>query len=151
MNYIYKLTSPEGKIYIGRTTKDKLYQRCLYGVGYSHNKELTDDIVKFGWNNFKHEVIAEIEDTDAAFIERQYILKYKSHIPTIGYNKYTNKTSTRFMYGVRCVETGEVFKKQIDVARKLGVSRQAISTAVVNGTTCGGYHWERFENHKKIS
>ena len=40
MYHIYKLTSPNNKIYIGLTKQEKLYRRWQYGSGYSENKLL---------------------------------------------------------------------------------------------------------------
>ena len=81
---IYKLTLPNGKIYIGmtkRTVKQRLYD------AYHHNQVLRSDILKFGKKNIKSEIILDgltIEEADEA--EIRYISLYDSTNPNIGYN-----------------------------------------------------------------
>lgn len=84
---LYKLTSPENKVYIGCTSM-KPKDRWDYGNGYGHNKELTSDIKKFGWSNFNHEVLySELNEEDAYTLERELIHTYNSYNPECGYNK----------------------------------------------------------------
>lgn len=53
--YIYVHTSPNGKKYIGKTKSPEM----RWGSNkYKHNKEFTNDINKYGWENIKHEILA---------------------------------------------------------------------------------------------
>lgn len=75
MYKIYKLTAPNGKIYIGITSEKHLYTRCKYGKGYINNELFYNDILKFGWVNIKQEILEEVETKkDALKRERFYIL-----------------------------------------------------------------------------
>ena len=60
--YIYKLISPSNKIYIGQTVN---INRRLSEYKNFHNlinqKKLFNTIKKYGWDNFIHEIIEEIE------------------------------------------------------------------------------------------
>ena len=46
---------------------------------------------------------------------------------------------------VRCIETGQIFESQKDVAKYLGHKSTSNISQHLNGVqkTCGGYHWER--------
>lgn len=151
MYSIYKLTSPEGKIYIGQT-KQTLEKRWNNGYGYTANKPLYDDIIKFGWVNFKHELLAEVETkVEATKIERAYILEYKSNDANYGYNKHTNLSSSqpKIHTYIRCVETGELFYSMEQAGDRYQRTRQAIFTAIKRGTCCAGFHWEKCDIEKQ--
>ena len=55
--YIYLHTCPNCKCYVGLSKNPK--QRWNNGKGYKDNKEFYKDINKFGWDNIKHEIVAE--------------------------------------------------------------------------------------------
>lgn len=60
--YIYKLTFPNGKVYIGCTCDTK--QRWAgAGCFYRNNKKLYQAIQEFGWENIKREIIVEFPET----------------------------------------------------------------------------------------
>ena len=92
MNYektysIYKLTSPDNKVYIGCTSQNP-EDRWDYGSKYHHNKELAGDIRRFGWNNFEHDILySDLAEEDAYDLERELIHMYNSCDPEHGYNK----------------------------------------------------------------
>jgi len=79
-HYIYKMTSPSAKSYIGRT-KD-FDQRMKQHEGRSlknkNNKALYNAIQKYGWDNFTKEIIAEVLSDDAPQIEEIMMIKYNS-------------------------------------------------------------------------
>ena len=80
MEVIYKLTSPSGNVYIGRT-KNFDIRMHQYSIRYNkkqENKVLYSAIKKYGWENFKKEIIAEVNAENAPRIEREYIEKYDS-------------------------------------------------------------------------
>ena len=87
-NYsIYKLTSPDNKVYIGCTSQNPK-DRWDYGNKYHHNKELTDDIRLFGWDDFEHEILySDLPEEKAYELERDLIREYNSCDPKCGYNK----------------------------------------------------------------
>jgi hypothetical protein len=55
--YIYKHTFPNNKVYIGKTCCNPKYRWGKDGNRYWHNKEMYEDIQKFGWDNIKHEIL----------------------------------------------------------------------------------------------
>ena len=82
---VYMHTAPNGKRYIGQTCC-KPNRRWQSGFGYS--KQIFGYAVKkYGWANFKHEVIAEnLTSEEADKIEREYIERYQTTDPKKGYN-----------------------------------------------------------------
>lgn len=81
---IYMHTSPSGKSYIGQT--NNLHSRNL---GHQHKtgcRAFKNAIDKYGWENFKHEVLAEELTIDEANrLEIQYIREWNTMSPN-GYN-----------------------------------------------------------------
>ena len=87
MNYtVYKHTSPKGLVYVGITTKKPEY-RWSNGNGYKPNKHFYNAILKYGWDNFKHEIIATgLSKETACKLEQVLIAEYDSTNPAKGYN-----------------------------------------------------------------
>lgn len=72
---VYCHTFPDGKRYIGITGR-KPEDRWLDGMGYSAQLKVFAAIVKFGWDNIKHEVLIEgLDEADARRIEAQEIYR----------------------------------------------------------------------------
>lgn len=86
-NYsVYIHTSPEGKVYVGCTGMDP-ETRWFGGKGYTANPAFVADIERFGWDNFKHEIIASGLTQEAAIkLEAEKIHEYRATDPTFGYN-----------------------------------------------------------------
>ncbi len=84
-----------GKIYIGQT--------CMLpeirwdgGEGYRYNKEFFKDIIKYGWNNFKHIVLCTgLSKESADRIENFLIKVLETTNPENGYNKKINESVIR--------------------------------------------------------
>lgn len=86
MYYVYVHTVPNGKIYIGYT-KDPI-NRWNNGEGYVNNRPFYKDIQIYGWNNIKHEIIANLEDMETALkLEAVLIALLKSENQDYGYNQ----------------------------------------------------------------
>lgn len=83
---VYMHTSPSGKRYIGITSKKPEY-RWNHGNGYKSNKHFYSAILKYGWSNFKHEIVVDnLEYKDACLLEQELIAKYNTRDPANGYN-----------------------------------------------------------------
>lgn len=84
--YVYKHTSPSNKIYIG-ITRQNLEKRWQYGIGYSYNTHFANAIRKYGWKNFKHEVLfSGLTKSEATTKEIELIAYYDSTNKDKGYN-----------------------------------------------------------------
>lgn len=67
-----------GKKYIGITRK-QVNERWNNGNGYVENTKFYKDIVKYGWNNFKHEIYSDnCTYKEAIDLESYLIKKYKT-------------------------------------------------------------------------
>lgn len=83
---VYKLTAPNGKVYIGITSRKPEY-RWNNGKGYFQNKHLYSAVLRYGWENFKHEIIAScLTKETACLLEIELISLHKSNNPKYGYN-----------------------------------------------------------------
>lgn len=86
-NYIvYKHTAPSGKVYIG-ITKQMPEKRWKRGLGYQDNPHFFKAIQKYGWEGFKHEILAEmLTKQQAEEMEIRLIREYGSCERDKGYN-----------------------------------------------------------------
>jgi len=76
--YIYIHTCPNYKCYVGLSKNPK--QRWNKGKGYKENKEFYNAIKFYGWDNIKHEIVAETYyGWIARKIEKMLISKYKKY------------------------------------------------------------------------
>lgn len=88
MYYVYIHTLPNGKVYVGQT-KD-IITRWNNGEGYADNRPFYKDITIYGWNNIKHEIIAELDDRESALrLEAVLIAILKAEDENYGYNQTT--------------------------------------------------------------
>lgn len=82
---VYIHTTPDGRKYVGMT-KQKVELRWCDGKGYKQ-KYFRNAINCFGWENIKHEIIAEnLNEEDACKMEVFLIQKYKTTNRKYGYN-----------------------------------------------------------------
>lgn len=90
--YIYLHRSPSGKCYIGQTYRNPI-KRWANGKGYGVKQSVFHNAIqKYGWENFEHYILEEIDFDDIKELNRleeYYILKYNSLWPN-GYNLQTN-------------------------------------------------------------
>ena len=129
MSYkIYKHTTPDGLIYIGRTGRKPEY-RWNNGKGYKNHELFFDAIIKHGWSNIAHEILEEVETIEeAAEREQYYIRLYQSHIPGKGFNIVIPNPNHKKMKKVFvCEETGEVFENLKQASQAANVCVSAIS------------------------
>lgn len=90
---VYKHTSPSGKVYIGITSQGIKKRWGNNGRCYRTQNVFYNAIKKYGWNNFKHEILfSNLSKEEACKKEIQLIKKYKSNCskyynPTFGYNQ----------------------------------------------------------------
>lgn len=84
---VYKHTAPNGKVYIGITSKKPIY-RWNNGKAYWQNKHFNRAINHYGWENFTHEVLLTgLTKEEACLKERELIAYYKSNKQEYGYNR----------------------------------------------------------------
>lgn len=87
---VYIHTSPSGKRYIGITSQRPENRWGSSGNGYKDNAHFYSAIMKYGWDSFEHEIVAENLDLIAASkLESQLISDYDAMNPDNGYNQTT--------------------------------------------------------------
>lgn len=84
---IYCLESPNGKRYVGMTSRD-VKKRWNYGTGYWGNELLNNDICYYGWDKFEKYILFEnLDQTQAENKEIELIKIWDLTNPSNGYNK----------------------------------------------------------------
>ena len=84
--YVYKHTLPNKKVYIGITSQKPKY-RWNSGLGYNKQPYFMNAILKYGWDNIKHEILfADLTQEEAEQKEIELIAFYKSNQIKFGYN-----------------------------------------------------------------
>lgn len=115
----------DGKRYIGITAYDPKRRWRPDGSGYKQNAHFWNAIKKTGWDNFKHEIIAEgLTEAEASEMEIALIKQYKSDHAEYGYN----------------VAPGGMYRAMTpEIRKKLSEARK--------GTMCGENN-PNYGNHK---
>lgn len=84
---VYRHTAPNGKVYIGITGFDPQYRWLNNGRGYKTQTTFFNAIIKYGWINFKHDILFEgLTEEEALDKEEELIQQYKSYDRRYGYN-----------------------------------------------------------------
>lgn len=70
---VYRHTFPDGRVYIGITSGNP-EKRWANGRGYRHQEKMELAIMKYGWDNIKHEIISDgLTESEAKNKEEQMI------------------------------------------------------------------------------
>lgn len=126
MYFVYVHTVPNGKMYIG-ATKDPV-GRWNNGEGYDGNTEFYKDIGLYGWNNIKHEIVAQYKsEIDARVCEGILIALMGTESPSIGYNRTDLKDSAERKFVARTPVNGIAIGKPIPSKNILAESGLPIS------------------------
>ena len=109
--YIYKHTCPNGKVYIGITCQKPSY-RWNNGDGYRSNQHFYAAILKYGWENIKHEILFDsLTKEEAEAKEIELIAQHNSADREFGYNiefgGFANTVSQETKEKLRAINTGK--------------------------------------------
>ena len=159
---VYAHIAPNGKMYIGATCQ-KCEERWRNGSGYKGRK-FYNAVKEFGWDNIKHEIIAENLTEDEAYKkEKELIQLYNTTDERCGYNSSTGgkyggsgvqftderkKTIGKRMHEFMMVNNHFKGKHHTEKARKL-MSENHYNCCGENNSFYGKHHTE--ETKKKIS
>ena len=134
---VYKLTSPEGKIYIGMSSNIK--RRWDSYKNYKNSSRLYEAILKFKWENIQKEVLVTgLTKEEASKQEDLYIKLFNTMDPNIGYNcqaggarDYHRQLSEKLLLVKRKqiinLQTLEIFKSVKECAENYSCSSGLIS------------------------
>lgn len=143
---VYKHTAPNGKCYIG-ITKQTLEKRSQNGEGYNTQRVFYRAIKKYGWNNFKHEILEDnITHDEACEKEMYYINLFKSNQSEYGYNTTSGGDGCKDR-GVKIAQifdgkTVNVFSSKKEASKVLNMSHGAIGNYVNDDKEHGGYYFK---------
>ena len=86
MDVIYKISSPKGKVYIGRTNNfdGRMAEHKHNALTKKAKNSLYKAIRKYGWDNMTKEIICEVETEKAQRLEEELIRAHNS--VRAGYN-----------------------------------------------------------------
>lgn len=162
---VYKHTAPNGKCYIGITGQNPPEKRWANGRGYVLNKCFDNEIMLYGWDNFKHEILfGDLTKTEAQQKEIELIAYYKSNQEIYGYNvssggacigthsEESKKKMSEHAHEKSCVrqfdKAGNFIKEYESIKRasiETGITRQNIVACCNNRVRmAGGFIW-RYE------
>lgn len=169
MSYcVYKHTTPKGKVYIGITRLNPS-RRWRKGKGYERNWLFYRAIMKYGWENIRHEIILDgLTENEAKQAEIELIAKYDSTNPKYGYNitkggdhatghKHTQEEKEHFKdkwlgtknpnaRPVICLETLTVYETATEAMRVTGATKICdCCRRAYKHKTSGGFHWAYYE------
>ena len=87
MYTVYKRTTPDGRVYIGCTSKTLEQRAGFKGIEYANNARFWSAIQEIGWDSIQSVVLAEVASLESAKkLEARYIKEYHALDPDFGYN-----------------------------------------------------------------
>jgi group I intron endonuclease len=148
MYTLYKHTAPNGKVYIGITSR-KPEARWEGGKGYKSNDHFYRAITLYGWNNIEHTILAEgLSKSEAEELEIAAIKEYDATNPDKGYNLREGGSLASFSEEVLIKMRNSHLGKKLPQEQKEKISRAMKGRKVSKGTLGCKYSEE---SKKKIS
>ena len=146
--YVYVHVCPNGKRYVGITTRIKPERRWgKNGESYQYNKHFYSAILKYGWDNISHEVF-EVESEEEMYRkEVELISFYHSNDPEYGYNNSVGGEKG----ALGCKHSEEARKNQSEALKKRNSDpevRRKISEAIKKGLSDPEVRRKMSESHK---
>lgn len=148
---VYKHTNKiNGKGYIGITSQSLQHRTSGKGNGYKNQLVFGGAIKKYGWDNFRHEILLTgLTKEQASIMEKYYINKYETHISKgkgynwqygglIGgnYNKQKPETIDKRSRKIICLNTKTIFPSTAEASKYCGSNASSITRCC---QTYGGY------------
>lgn len=129
---VYKHTCPNGKVYIGITSLP-LTQR--WSNGYKHNSHFYNAILKYGWDDIKHEILySDLTKEEACEKEIELIKLYNSNDRSFGYNLSAGGESHS-----GCIASLDLRKKLSEAHKG---KKQSEETKKKRADSMKGKHWK---------
>lgn len=139
--YVYMHITPNDKKYVG-ITKSNPKHRWKNGYGYASSPHFYNAILKYGWDNIEHNIIADnLSLEDACQLERDLISEYDLTNPSKGYNVCTGGEGTN---GYHHSESSKQKLREATIQSLNNGQREQISDTVKRRWKEGAY-----ENRKK--
>lgn len=142
MHTVYRHTCPDGKVYIGMTSRDP---KVRWDSGWGYNGQpFMDAIIQHGWDNIEHEIIKQYENKEEAIAEEvRLIAEHNSMNPLYGYNRETGGNKNKTLSTITKQKVGATLKAKgiIPPSRKGSISekRKAVLQYTQDGFLIGEY------------
>ena len=156
---LYKHTFPNGKVYIGITSKETAELRWRGGRGYQTQTLLANAIKEFGWENIQHEILYKnIPEEEISALEQAVIKEYKANCRDYGYNileggldGYVRVGQSVLMYDLNG-NFVRSFLTILDACDFLGVGQGGSISAACQGKRVSmyGYQWRFYQEDYPI-
>ena len=146
IGYIYKITNPKGRIYIGKTTRLNDRISSYRNNHKSGQKIIERSIEKYGWDKHKFEVISESTADHLSELEIQYIKEYNSF-------HYDNPNGMNLTRGGEGLLGKKHSQDTINlmIAKRTGTKRsettKKLMSDIKKGKTPSGAYYTRTEKH----
>lgn len=156
-----------GKKYVGITKLDPKV-RWQNGHGYSHQDKFYPDILKYGWDNFEHEIMFDGLTKQEAHVKEAELIKlydsvkngynsncaifddegnpiycnyeYKTRAENNGDMKSYYQCKLKGLRLVHCIETGESYSTATEASKATGVDCSSISKVCRGERKSAGKH-----------
>jgi hypothetical protein len=154
MYFVYKHTTPNSKVYIGITscTPEVRWQG---GYGYKNNSRFFKDILKYGWDNIEHEILAEgLTKDEALQMESAQITLHNSLLPQYGYNQTCTESSAHNIPVNQYSTDGTLlctFPSVKSAAQSVNAHTSLISKACKHNTVSKGHLWKFAEDKEPLT
>ena len=136
---VYRHISPSGKVYVGITSNIPSVRWGKAGNQYKGSRIFYNAIKKYGWDNFKHEILLENQPEKAAKYTEKYLIKwYKIH--KVSYNitdggegtlGFSHPMSEKCKEALRIANTGrKLTQEQKENLRKIHTGKKASSETI---------------------
>jgi group I intron endonuclease len=125
---VYIHTFPNGKVYIGITARNPIKRWGYNGKAYRYQPLVYSAILKYGWDNIKHEILfTNLTQEEAEQKEIELIAQYDSTNHDYGYNiecggstigKHSKETREKISQALKNHTRSESHCKNISLAKK---------------------------------
>lgn len=138
---IYKHTFPNNKVYIGITSQT-IHRRWQNGLGYRNQGIVYRAILKYGWDNIRHEILfTGLSKEEAEQKEIELIAQHKSNQKQYGYNienggNCVGKLSEETKEKIRLSSTGRKYSEETREKHRNLAIKQWQSGNLNNGKPC---------------
>ena len=143
--FVYQHISPNGKVYVGITSKPRPNDRWESGTGYARCPHFEHAIKKYGWDNIKHEILLTgVSKSEAVYAEKYLIKWYKSHGNSYNITdggdgcqgmKLSEETKRKISFGNKGKNIGKVrseeMKKKLSIYNSKPIEQIDISSGIV--------------------
>lgn len=135
-----------GKVYVGQTSQS-VEQRWRNGNGYINNTYFNRAIEKYGWDNFKHEILCTgLSEEEADRMEIVMIARFCSNDPDKGYNLTIGGEGT---HGYHHTEETKNKISELQTGRRLTEEWKKHISESLKGNNAYWYGKTFSEEHKK--